>query len=203
MTETGSAMGNQGGILVCQQSLRRNILEFNQAQQQQPRMKETVQKRWKPPGNGLCKVNRDRKVGGFRAIIRDAEGQVMEAHADILPWITDPFSAEATDATHALNFAEEMGFHDIILEVDALTILRNMLQMNQEFSPIRAFTEEARAKAATFKSCTILHVGHSGNEATHRLAKIALGTHAGKYWIEEYPEFLQQIVSNDVVFSDQ
>ncbi|XP_022730181.1 uncharacterized protein LOC111285158 isoform X1 [Durio zibethinus] len=110
-----------------------------------------TQQTWNQPINGLYMVYfdgaLDRKVnkGGIGLIIRNSEGDIMGASVASMERVIGPFVlVEANAAVRALDFAFEMGFQLIIIEGDALGVLKKLKSWEPEHSPIRPIMEQAR-----------------------------------------------------------
>ncbi|XVF38353.1 hypothetical protein REPUB_Repub20aG0094100 [Reevesia pubescens] len=125
------------------------LLEFNQAQEQVVQNLIAAAQSWQPPEGNFVKVNFDgaRRVGdhkgGIEIVIRNKVGLVMAALYGVVSHVANPFIIEAMAACHALIFARELGFNKIILEGDALTIIKKMQTDNKDLSPIGVLIEEA------------------------------------------------------------
>nr|KJB62035.1 hypothetical protein B456_009G397500 [Gossypium raimondii] len=79
---------------------------------------------------------------------------------------------EAYACLHGVAFAEDLGFQDIILEGDSLTVVKK-LQKNNDYidrSVIRGIIEEIKTKARNFKSLIFRHIPWEANEAAHAMA---------------------------------
>ncbi|XP_022755038.1 uncharacterized protein LOC111303203 [Durio zibethinus] len=128
---------------------------------------------WKPPSNEIVKVNFDgvtdtrEKKGGVEVVIRDCTGEVLATASITMPGINDPFHAEAYLATQALMFASNMGFKRIILEGDALGIIKTLNSTGPDLSTIEVTTEEANEKKNQFHTCLTMHTQRKGNMKAH------------------------------------
>ncbi|XVF08999.1 hypothetical protein REPUB_Repub07fG0052500 [Reevesia pubescens] len=67
------------------------------------------------------------------------------------------FGAEAMAACKALELAHDLGFAEILLEGDALSIISRLQTCVEDLSNTGLFIEEARALAGTFRNCTFTH----------------------------------------------
>ncbi|MBA0815520.1 hypothetical protein Gohar_000285 [Gossypium harknessii] len=59
-------------------------------------------------------------------IIRNHEGYVMGACPYPLGRIGDPTTTEAKACLHAVIFGEEMGFRDLVVKGDSLTVIKKL-----------------------------------------------------------------------------
>ena len=85
--------------------------------------------------------------------------------------MTKPEVIEAYATCRGMEFAQQMGFTNIILEGDALLIILKILQPDPSFSSIRNLIEDAKTMKKNFRSCKIQHVKKEANGAAHALAK--------------------------------
>ncbi|XVF58184.1 hypothetical protein PTKIN_Ptkin07bG0043300 [Pterospermum kingtungense] len=184
------------------------INKFNQAQQRQTRPTATDKQKWKPPSGDTVKVNFDSSydrascVGGIGIVIRNEAGEVMSAKATKVQYVDNPFLIEACTAIEALEFASECGFRDIVLEGDALTIIKRLLNSEEDRSAIAHQVEEGRTLIPNFLKCKIQHCLRNCNEAAHYLAKFSLTLSSEIIWIEECPNCIKNIVNDDVFPSE-
>ena len=85
---------------------------------------------WQPPSGNRVKVNWDaaldqeRKCVGLGLIARDEKGRFLGPCGIYLKIVADPATAEAMAALHAVMFAREMGFSQVLFKGDALTIVK-------------------------------------------------------------------------------
>ncbi|KAH1032788.1 hypothetical protein J1N35_044962 [Gossypium stocksii] len=66
--------------------------------------------------------------------------------------ILDPKRAEARACLQAVTMAEEMGFQDICVEGDVLTLIRKLTLAIEDRSCIRSFIQEIKGKSHKFRS---------------------------------------------------
>lgn len=127
---------------------------------------------WKPPDNDTIKINFDASFNRITRssisgiIARDKEGLPMAACT--FPWdnILDPFMAEARACLQAIVMAEELGFQDVCVEGDALTIIRKLNS-------------------------------REANKAAHEMAKEGIRFQHPRYWIEEVPPAVENLVNQE------
>ncbi|XVF81311.1 hypothetical protein PTKIN_Ptkin15bG0145700 [Pterospermum kingtungense] len=96
----------------------------------------------------------------------------MSAKASKVQNVDDPFLIEAIAAVEALEIAINCGFRDIILEGDALTVIKRFLNSEEDRSTIAYQTEEGRMKISNFLKCKIQQCPRSCNEAAHFLQNL-------------------------------
>jgi hypothetical protein len=135
---------------------------------------EAVPKRWVAPEDDWIKVNIDGSFkpnelsGGWGAVLRDADGDVIACSAGFIPNLQNAFQAEALAAEHALKIAQAFGMGRVCLETDAL-LLKNALEDNRtDLSCVGMVIEQIKAYARSnfsaftvvisllLRSCTVL-----------------------------------------------
>ncbi|XVF58906.1 hypothetical protein PTKIN_Ptkin07bG0103500 [Pterospermum kingtungense] len=68
----------------------------------------------------------------------------MGAKSSRVQFVSDPFAIEAIVAKSAKEFASDLGFTDIILEGDALSIIKDINDVREDLSPIGVILKEAQ-----------------------------------------------------------
>ena len=97
------------------------IYKFNQAQQKEQPLTSIGGQKWQPPSIGYVKINfdgawnKETRLNGVGAVIRDYEGKVLRAYASKKIGFVDSFMVEAKAAVRALEFAYEMRLENIII----------------------------------------------------------------------------------------
>jgi hypothetical protein len=87
---------------------------------------------WKPPGEDWIKVNVDGafkpdvQKGGWGAVLRDSDGDVVACAGGHFPFLHSALHAEALGAVCALQIASNHGMGKVLLETDAL-LLKNAI----------------------------------------------------------------------------
>ena len=85
--------------------------------------------KWSSPPIGMYKVNWDivieanMKCVGLGVIIRDEKGRVVAVLSKTLDSLQDPTFGEAIGERGAMEFAKELGFHEIFLEGDSKQVV--------------------------------------------------------------------------------
>ncbi|OMP04092.1 hypothetical protein COLO4_09952 [Corchorus olitorius] len=123
--------------------IRDFLLEFQRCQSAVSIVaKSESSSRWQAPREGVIEVNFDGSflasdhMASFGAVARDFEGAVMGSMAGNLKYIDSAFMAESLAALKAISWARDMGFTDIVLEGDALTIIKKANSSGQDISPV-------------------------------------------------------------------
>ncbi|XVF65582.1 hypothetical protein PTKIN_Ptkin09bG0260100 [Pterospermum kingtungense] len=162
--------------------------------------------KWKPPGEDFVKINFDGSYdrgsfsGGIGIVARNANGDVLDAKAARILEVDDPFLVEAQAAVAALEFAADCGFRRIILEGDALCIIKRLQGCNEDRSLIGNQIEEGRSRISNFHHCKLLHCSRECNGAAHGLAKFGLHNSSDSIWMEDYPERIHDAIETDMFY---
>jgi hypothetical protein len=185
-------------------SARDQIEAFSSAEQSRreqlvlPRtMMETV---WSRPGRGIIKVNwdaaldqRQRRIG-MGILARDHDGQVIAAMCSSKPFLLDPVSAEAFAAWRMAGFCGSLGARHIVVEGDALEIVHALRKDSACWGRYGNLVDDAKNLLNSIDKWEVQHVKRSGNEAAHRLAKLALSIREEEFWRLECPPCIQDLV---------
>ncbi|OMP01552.1 hypothetical protein COLO4_11797 [Corchorus olitorius] len=158
---------------------------------------------WEAPGQSEIKVNFDGaydsrgKTGACGAIARDSTGLVLGAYAGRLGFVSDVYAAECKAALKAAKWARDMGFTRIILEGDALTVIKKANSSETDLSPIAAYIADLKEAQNWFEKCSFSHVGRKGNRAADFLAQLGKSYSESIVWMEHVPECLSEIIQQD------
>ena len=83
-----------------------------------------------------------------------------------------------------MKFAREMGFTDVVMERDALSVIKKMQNLEVEFSPIGNIFNEAKMMLPMFKSICFKHIGRDGNKVANSLAVYGLNVRGESIRVE-------------------
>jgi hypothetical protein len=109
--------------------------------------------------------------------------------------------AEALVVRHALNFAAQAGFENIMVASDCLSSIKKVKSIDQDRSHTGAVVHDIKCKALQFVMCNFDHVDRSCNEAAHVLAKSAEHD-VGSCWFSEFPDIIRTTVCNEQCLSE-
>ena len=141
--------------------------------------------------------SKETNSNGVGVVIRDSEGEVLGAYASKQTRCVDSFIVEAKAAVCALDFAQEMGLRNIILEGDRLTVIKKLQAREAAFSPIGILISEAKLRVSLFNSCNFNHVRRTNHEVAHLLTKYEIGISNELFWVEDVPNFIQNAIMYD------
>ncbi|KAL4291617.1 hypothetical protein GQ457_14G019080 [Hibiscus cannabinus] len=127
----------------------------------------------------IPKIDNPQHMAQFRPI-----SLVMGASVKTQSGSSSVFMAEAKAAIHGLTFAADLGFHHVILESDLKTLVRKVVNKEDDFSEIRVFCFTPR----------------QGNRVAHAIAAIGRKLGFDQDWIEEVPPEALSMVEDDQRF---
>ncbi|KAA3465051.1 reverse transcriptase [Gossypium australe] len=160
-------------------------------------------KEWRPPRGDVIKINFDasfnqiQHISVARIIVRNKEGLVMASCTYPGENIVDPTTTEARTCLLAVTMAEEIGFHEIQVEGDALTVIRKLNLETEDRSCIRVYIQEIKRKSLGFRSIKFKHVPRAANKVVHGLAMEVWKYKDLQYWVEEAPRAVEELMNND------
>jgi ribonuclease HI len=156
--------------------------------------------KWVKPPFGRFKINWDvsfDKTGqhmGFGAIVRDHNGYVCAAKCMRIDGSQTPVVGEALAAVAAMEFGNEQGLPDIILEGDSLQVV---LAIKEEGPNLRTYghiVDDVKLLLNTCRSWMVGHVKREANRAAHGLAKEGLSSPNARIWINDLRACIFNIV---------
>ncbi|KAK8673098.1 hypothetical protein V6N13_111454 [Hibiscus sabdariffa] len=156
--------------------------------------------KWIPPVGDFVKLNFDAsfdsalKASVSGIIARDSYGLILAACYSHHSGVADAFIAEAFACEKAVSLAIDLGFRSVQVEGDSLTIIKKLQSASVDKSVISPIINDIRVLMGSFEEITFSFVNRAGNAAAHELAR--LGTHQteSRFWIEEAPASVEQIV---------
>ncbi|KAG8478291.1 hypothetical protein CXB51_028103 [Gossypium anomalum] len=158
---------------------------------------------WSPPGNDTIKINFDAtfnqhtRRSNSGVIARNKDGLVMAACTFLWAYISGPVMAEARACLQVVSMAEEMGFHDICIKGDSLTIIRKLNTAEEDKSEISSLVKEIKGRAYIFRSVRFRHIPREANKAAHGMAMEGHRYENPQYWIEEVPQAVEGLVNSE------
>ncbi|KAG8488805.1 hypothetical protein CXB51_016808 [Gossypium anomalum] len=131
---------------------------------------DVVEVSWQPPPGDIIKINFDTSFNQgtgksvSRILARNREGLIMAACT--FPWenILDSMMAEAMACLQVVTMAEEMRFQDIIVEGDALTIIRKLNSDENDKSSISSLIKEIKERGHRFRKLRFEYVPRGANK---------------------------------------
>ena len=96
--------------------------------------------RWKAPPIGFVKANFDAansevlRLFGVGVVIRDSDSAVLASCVEKIDQVYKTEDTEALAALKALTFAHELGFQNVVLKGDALSLIQALKSQEQNLS---------------------------------------------------------------------
>ncbi|KAA3474504.1 reverse transcriptase [Gossypium australe] len=160
--------------------------------------------RWLHPEGNVIKINFDasfnqvtkRSISGI--IARNKDGLVMAACT--CPWdnIPDLTTAEARACLQAIDMAEGMGFHEICVEGDSLTVINKINSEMEDRSTISSLIKKIRGRFPKFRVLSFRHIPREANKVAHEMACEGKKYAEPRYWIEEASPSVERLVAQDI-----
>lgn len=158
---------------------------------------------WQPPNSSHIKFNWDATAKkatlctGIGGLVRDSAGEVLTASSSIYPWALPPNITEASTLRHMLLLSHDLGFRNVIFEVDCLkvvTAVHNKIPTNDALSPI---IHDIQQILLGHPHWTVAYTPKNLNRGADFLANIACSNHCNSIWIEEYPSCIEIVVQEE------
>jgi ribonuclease HI len=102
---------------------------------------------------------------------------------------------QAGGALLAAEFCRDLGFLDVILEGDSLSVIQAIRNPNMSWTAYGQIIGDAKMVLSTRRSWMVNHVRRTANFAANTLAKAALRFSSEAIWLEEIPPCIAEIVS--------
>ena len=167
-------------------------------------LESTVVHQWRPPEQGIYKVNFDAAVfkasnsAGIGVIIRDWGGQAIGALSMSMPLANSVPDMEALACRRAVQFAVDLGLHRVIFEADSAIVINAVSQENAALSSYGFIVEDILILISSFLSFEFVHVPRSGNIVADALAKKAKELVGCQVWGADMPANIAPLVGFDV-----
>ncbi|XP_065628492.1 uncharacterized protein LOC136067104 [Quercus suber] len=159
--------------------------------------------RWKSPEQGVYKVNYDGTVFnqqgkiGLGVIIRNHEGAVMASMVQQVLLPITMAQVEALAARKTAKFALEVGITKVILEGDAETIVKELLEPNPSLALHGHLIQDVKNLQNSFNFLSFTHVRRDGNNVAHALTRWAIKEPNLTVWMKNIPPDIRQFVMAD------
>ncbi|KAA3486532.1 Zinc finger, CCHC-type [Gossypium australe] len=174
------------------------ILELNGIEEKIPKVLPEV-KRWKHPPSQFVKINFDAAYDGnlcqsaVGIVARDREGTVLLSYSAIHQQVESAFAAEAIACRAATQIGIDMQWPKLIIEGDALSIIKKCRSRSKDKSMIGAYIHDIQQLLAKIKRCWFEHIPRTTNSLAHILATETLKGKGEIYLIESVPEYAEYL----------
>ncbi|KAK8484887.1 hypothetical protein V6N11_018309 [Hibiscus sabdariffa] len=171
-------------------------MEIKSLESQLPRPYPGALDSWKHPPSNVAKVNFDASYVGKKKkswsgiIIRNGLGQILGSCSTIHHHV-------ALAHVSGLHFAFNMGFHSIIFEGDARSIIVKLQDNSNVISVISPLISDGKSLARQFEYCSFRFTNKFTNKAAHAMTRERLFFLYDRFWVEEAPSTVMAIVKED------
>ncbi|MBA0762016.1 hypothetical protein Gotri_024576 [Gossypium trilobum] len=107
------------------------------------------------------------------------------------------FAAEALSRLWAVQTGLDLGFTDMIIEGDSLSVIKKSNSDSQDKSEISAYTRNIKRNINSFRSLRIKHARRSANQLAHVIATESLRNGEEFYLEEKVPRFVVRIMEEE------
>uniref|UniRef100_A0A7N2N391 RNase H type-1 domain-containing protein n=1 Tax=Quercus lobata TaxID=97700 RepID=A0A7N2N391_QUELO len=158
--------------------------------------------RWKPPTGLNYKVNIDatifprQKASGFGVVIRNERGETMAAVSARGPLVQNSKEAEALACRKAVEVAMDLGFRDVTLEGDNISVMSSISSTSINRARLGFVYDDIRCMGRGFRTFHVNHVRRTANTVAHSLADAGL-IEGEMVWLEQDPP-----PARDALYSD-
>ncbi|KAA3478112.1 reverse transcriptase [Gossypium australe] len=169
----------------------------------QPQIRPNLQELWRPPEIGIIKINFDasfqirERLAITPVIARDAMGVILGAETYLVEDIVDSFVAEARACERAVLLAKSRGFQRLVVEGDALTVIKSIKRKNHEKSILKSITQHINQLGLCFDEISYHYVPRSANGVAHTLALEGRRCRFSGCWDDILPESIQVLAMKE------
>ena len=158
---------------------------------------------WKPPDASLVKINFDGVIfrsenrSGIGVVVRTHTGAILASLAQSIPQAFQPAEIEVIAAARALEFGQEIGITEAILEGDSELIVNYLKSGRATVASVELLIQDGLC-GATITKLLYSHCRRDDNKLAHSLAKFLI--HVPNYlaWMKEVPHTLLFVAEQDV-----
>ncbi|KAK8644290.1 hypothetical protein V6N13_123601 [Hibiscus sabdariffa] len=102
--------------------------------------------------------------------------------------------AEAKVCEKAMSFSKELGFINVEIEGEALTVINKVKNIKKDHSEAWVIISNIHSLKYDFDSIVFKHINRQGNKATHVLAKEGRRFSNPRIWIEDAPLAVMNVI---------
>ncbi|MBA0670486.1 hypothetical protein Goklo_024784 [Gossypium klotzschianum] len=163
----------------------------------------TVKELWRPPDIGDIKINfdasfiQDKSLATTAVLARDYKGEVVGAETYLFKDVADSFVTKARACERALVFACKLRFQRLVVEGDALSVIKNIRKKEADKWIIRPIIYHIHQLDRAFEKLTYIFVPREVNEAAHVLAMEGRRKGVCGSWVNDVPDLVQTVVRKD------
>ena len=131
-------------------------------------------------------------------VIRDHTGAVIASLTQLTAPALQPIEIEAIAAARALEFGQEIGITEAVLEGDSELIINSLKVGDQSIASVEPLLQDAIVFSNCYSKLLYSHCRREGNRLTHNLARYSINVSNYVVWMEEVPNPLFTVVQQDV-----
>jgi hypothetical protein len=158
-------------------SLNYHVTEYRNYINRRVTHKPSSIQKWSPPPCEFLKINTDgafynsSHTGGWGFTVRDNTGMLLAAGAGNLEHVSNALHAEALALLHAVKFSTQLGYNQVIFEMDSATLKQAISSKEYDLAPLGAIFQEIKFHlSAPFEAVKFNVCLRSYNNAAHCLA---------------------------------
>ncbi|KAK0602913.1 hypothetical protein LWI29_038208 [Acer saccharum] len=158
---------------------------------------------WKPPRMGVYKANCDARVDknrgltGIGIVIRDSNGEVFASCVQSFEANLSTKAAKSMAFARSIQFVLYCGLEPCIFEADDATIVKWIKDGSHRTSEYGLLLEDISNLSMKLRMVNFDYVPRCANVVAKGLAKHALEINSDIYWMEEFPEYIKDLVKAD------
>ncbi|KAG8650771.1 hypothetical protein MANES_07G069794v8 [Manihot esculenta] len=151
---------------------------------------------WVPPLQGFLKANVDAAVFpdgfiGVGGVLRSYDGSFVGACQHRLLGYFSPKTAELITIREVLSWIKRLGYDQIVLESDALTVVKALLSSStSDFSSFGSLVDDCKSLIAEMNSVSVSFVPRSANSVAHLIARAASTISDRIEWLSTPPQLI-------------
>ena len=131
-------------------------------------------------------------------VIRDHTGAVIASLTQLTAPALQPIEIEAIAASRALEFGQEIGITEAVLEGDSELIINSLKVGGQSIASVEPLLQDAIVFSNCYSKLLYSHCRREGNRLSHNLARYSINVSNYVVWMEEVPNPLFTVVQQDV-----
>ncbi|MBA0655204.1 hypothetical protein Goklo_007711, partial [Gossypium klotzschianum] len=174
--------------------VKRYISELNEIGAKTPQVRLRGWE-WKYPLVQFVKVNFDAAFDGnsrqsaVGIVARDSDGNTLLSCTEIHHHVASAFAAEAIACRTATQIGRDMQWSNIIIEGDALSIIKKCKLKSHDKSRIGAYIQDIHQLLKNFGNYYFEYIPREANNLAHKLATVALKEKEELYLIGRVPDY--------------
>ncbi|GMN49419.1 hypothetical protein TIFTF001_018583 [Ficus carica] len=133
----------------------------------------------------------------FVGVIRDSEGVVVVAFAKCVAGYSDSTTDECAAIREGLIFALESGFRNVEVESDSLMAVKHIKNVDS-MAAMGSVIDDIVLLLNSVGSGSCCYIPRAVNMAAHTLARRAFAFSVDRFWLEETPDCILDVIANDL-----